>query len=241
MRQYPVIIMLGIITLLIASSCQDAKSKEVDSAIKASDAWLSRYTYLGSEANEFWGITVDSIWGPACPISGRVLSHLTWQNWLNSPQPFTYQTKYTCWLNGKSPSGDPVSISREIVAIIAPNGPGWKIQSYEFRNERALTIGAQIFAWLLWSYVWPIIMLFLLTSVVFYYTGSGFLVSLSTIWAIARFITSILILPWIGWVSFACFNSCVAIAVGIIVYLAIYILLVAKLLDQIVRRQIYST
>ena len=235
MRKNILTVLLCMIILLIVSGCQNQDSappQEMTDAVKASDAWLSKFTSPGPEVENFWGLlSIKAIWGPSCPVS-RISNSMQFQ-FLPALPPHTYQTRYTCWIDGEALNGDSITISLDIVAIVtlAPDGREWQIQSYEFRNEKTLTFWDQLFTWLLWIYILPIGILVILTTL-FYNFGFGNIFSFKIIWNIARFILGILILPWVGWVSFLCFNTQIAIAVGIIAYLAIYFLLVGKVLNQ---------
>src|SRR5882724_8759344 len=80
-----------------------------------------------------------------------------------SDSPETYEVSIPFWFEGQSIHGEWVRQKRSLYVKVAAkeDKAGWKVAGYEFRNEQSLTLLQQLFSFLSWGLISPLLGLLL--------------------------------------------------------------------------------
>jgi hypothetical protein len=195
-------------------------------------AWVDQLKSPGPAADKIWGFKVTVVFGAGCPKKDLFIFNAG-LNYDRSTPPKFHQA-FTCWAEGVDLAGNPVSIQRDVKVDLTflSDQQGWQID-YQLTNDRPLTGWNKVGSWLFNTYIGPILIFLVLW---------GWLINtgVQTAYAWARIGTGLLLLPYVGIISYACFGTTLAVFLGIGVYLATFYFFFVIVLQRITAARRYS-
>lgn len=213
MQRPSILFVSALMVLTICTSCSWIESdKEKQQAMAKAEEFFREFSVPGPKTREVWGVTEFQVFGRYGGAGSATAERLNNED--PTAQCVAYEVTIPFWCKGTSLRGDTLKLQRQLsVKVRKLDGDGgWEVAGYQFKQDQSLTLEHQVLAWLGWSLLgiicfWPL------------FSESQ----------LARSIFGLLLLFWVGGVSYNTFGTWWAVPIGIVVY-AILLGLVAFLL-----------
>jgi len=188
---YRILIILGLTALAACYACAKFNA-QVQAQQFAESFFETFFSKPKPETQSQWGMSDVSVFGRGALLDFGVLAGGTEANSI-SGSPDTFEVVIPFWCMGKSfATGETLKFKRKLSFKVSRTShqSNWQIQHYEFRGDEPLPFWRQLLAWIIMSFIGPLLLLTWVSSLLSNYPGC------------ALTVTGILTLPFVGHVSF---------------------------------------